>query len=137
MTGAVRMRATGSSCVRSWTMGPEQGKPDYMNNIDRFKQGIDIAKVLLQHLARSAQPLDTLIQFSQEDLGNMEREYKRWTAECEKQQIALEAERLRTEQQLQELNAKLDRQESKLRTVKATAFLKDVELMKQFTAFCT
>jgi chromosome segregation ATPase len=124
-------------------MGPDQGKPDYMGDIDRFKQGIELAKGLLQHLARSAQPLDTLIQFSQEDLGNMENEYKRWTSECERQQRALEAEKVQTEQQLQELTGKIDelnkdieRQESKLRSVKAAAFLKEVDLMKQFAAFC-
>jgi hypothetical protein len=32
-----------------------------MGDIDRFKQGIEVAKGLLQHLARSAQQLDTLI----------------------------------------------------------------------------
>jgi hypothetical protein len=123
---------------------PEQGKPDYMGDIDRFKQGIDLAKGLLQHLARSAQPLDTLIQFSQEDLGNMENEYKRWTSECERQERALETERLQTEQQLQELNGKLEelckdieRQETQLRRVKAAAFLKEVDLMKQFATFST
>jgi hypothetical protein len=125
-------------------MGPDQDKPDYMGDIDRFKQGIELAKGLLQHLAASAQPLDRLIQFSQEDLGNMENEYKRWTSECEKQQRALEAEKLQTDQQLQELKGKLDelnkdieRQETRLRIVKAAAFLKEVDLMKQFTSFCT
>jgi septal ring factor EnvC (AmiA/AmiB activator) len=125
-------------------MGPEQGQADYMGDIDRFKQGIELAKGLLQHLSRSAQPLDTLIQFSQEDLGNMENEHKRWTGECERQQRALDGEKTQTEQQLQELTGKIEelnkdieRQESKLRSVKAAAFLKEVELMKQFTAFCT
>jgi archaellum component FlaC len=56
----------------------------------------------------SAQPLNTLIQFSQEDLGNMENEYKRWTAEYEKQQKKLEEGRLTTEQQLAELRGKVD-----------------------------
>jgi TolA-binding protein len=74
----------------------------------------------------------------------MENEYKRWTTECERQQRALEAERMQTEQQLQELNGKLEemnkdieRQESKLRSVKAAAFLKEGDLMRQFTAFST
>jgi TolA-binding protein len=125
-------------------MGPQQGKGDTTGDIDRFRQEIELAMKLLQHLAASAQPLDTLIQFSQEDLGNMENEYKRWTAECEKQQKALELERHQTEQQLQELQSKIEglnkdieRQEGRLRSVKAAAFLKESDLMKQFAAFCT
>lgn len=125
-------------------MGPDQKTADdMMGDADRFKEGIELAKVLLQHLARSATPLDTLIQFSQEDLGNMENEFKRWTAECDKQQRNLENERAMTEQQLQELNSKIEeldkditRQESKLRSIKAAAFLKENDLMKQFTTMC-
>ena len=124
-------------------MGPKQGGKDAMDDADSFKQGIERAKILLQYLARSAQPLDTLIQFSQEDLGNMENEYKRWTAECAKQQHALEEERQATEKQLTELRAKADeldkdivRQEGKLRSIKAAAFLKEGDLMKQFAALC-
>jgi hypothetical protein len=119
-------------------------KGDYRGDSDRFKQETEIAKGLLQHLARSAQPLDTLIQFSQEDLGNMENEFKRWTSECDRQQRALEQEKAQTEQQHQELNNKLEelnkeieRQQSKLRMMKAAAFLKEFELMKQFAALCT
>jgi hypothetical protein len=110
---------------------------------DRFRQGIEIARNLLQLLAKSAQPLDTLIQFSQEDLGNMENEYKRWTAECEKQQKKLEEERLITEQKLAELRGKVEEldkeivhQQTKLRAIKAAAFLKEHDLMKQFAASC-
>ena len=124
-------------------MGPKQGGKDSMDDADSFKQGIERAKILLQYLARSAQPLDTLIQFSQEDLGNMENEYKRWTAECAKQQRALEDERQATEKQLTELRAKSDeldkdivRQEGKLRSIKAAAFLKEGDLMKQFASLC-
>lgn len=124
-------------------LDPNQKGETDMGDADRFKQGIELAKGLLQHLARSAQPLDTLIQFSQEDLGNMKNEYKRWTQECDRQQRALEEERNKTETQLQELRNKIEeldkdiqRQESKLRTIKAAAFLKENELMKQFTTMC-
>jgi chromosome segregation ATPase len=124
-------------------MGPDK-KGDFRGDSDRFKQEIEIARGLLQHLSISAQPLDTLIQFSQEDLGNMENEYKRWTAECDRKKLALEQERLQTEQQHQELNNKLEelnkeieRQQAKLRMMKAAAFLKEAELMKQFASLCT
>lgn len=110
---------------------------------DRFKQSIEFAKGLLQHLARSAQPLDTLIQFSQEDLGNMENEYTRWTEECKKQEKLLEQERAQTETALHDLNSKVEdldkdiaRQESRLRLVKAAALLKESELMKDFAGLC-
>jgi hypothetical protein len=121
-------------------MGSEQTKG---GDDDRFRQGIEVARNLLQLLAMSAQPLDTLIQFSQEDLGNMENEYKRWTAECERQQKKLEEERLATEQQLAELRGKVDEldkeivhQQTKLRSMKAAAFLKEHDLMRQFAASC-
>ncbi|KAH0794667.1 TRAF3-interacting protein 1 isoform X5 [Histomonas meleagridis] len=125
-------------------IGPDSAKKgDNLADEDRFRQGIELAKGLLQHLARSAQPLDILIQFSQEDLGNMENEYKRWAEECDKQQKILDQERLTTEQQLRELNAKIDeldkdivRQEARLRSIKAAAFLKENNLMKQFTTMC-
>jgi uncharacterized protein YlxW (UPF0749 family) len=73
----------------------------------------------------------------------MEIEYMWWSSECDRQQRSLEQERLQTEQQHQELNNKLegldkeiDRQESKQRMMKAAAFLKESELMKQFSALC-
>ena len=110
---------------------------------DRFKQSIEFAKGILQALARSAQPLDTLIQFSQEDLGNMVNEYSRWSEECKRQEKSLENERSITEQILSELNSKIEeldkdiiRQESKLRSIKASALLKENELMKEFSQMC-
>jgi hypothetical protein len=121
------------------TDGKEKGGGDD----DRFRHGIELARGFLQAVARSAQPLDTLIQFSQEDLGNMENEYKRWTIECDRQQAALDQERRTSEQQLAELNSKIDeldkevlRQETKLRSVKASAFLKENDLLKQFIGLC-
>ena len=126
-------------------MGPDKGQAgDILGDADRFKQGIELAKGLLQHLARSAQPLDTLIQFSQEDLGNMENEFKRWTEECTRQAKELEKERRATEQQNLELSNKIDeldkdiaRKESKLRSIKAAAFLKEADFMKQFAGICS
>jgi len=115
-----------------------------IQDADRFKQSIDLAKGLLQHLARSAQPLDTLIQFSQEDLGNMENEYRRWSEECNKQQKLLETEKSNTEQQLHELSSKLEeiekditRQQTKLRMIKAEAIFKENDLLKAFRAMCS
>jgi hypothetical protein len=87
--------------------------------------------------------LDTLIQFSQEDLGNMENEYKTWTAECEKQQKKFEEERLATRQQFAEFRGKVDEldkeivhQQTKLRVIKAAAFLKEHDLINQFATSC-
>jgi nucleotide-binding universal stress UspA family protein len=126
-------------------IGPDQGKgiPQATSTASSRALSSRRACSSTSRAARSRPTLGNVVELSREDLRSMGNEYKRWTTECEKQQLALGAEKRQTEQQLQELGAKLeelnkdvDRQESKLRSVKAAAFLNEVDLTKQFTPFC-